>query len=97
MNNVQLDLFTNAYEEYKDEISHTEEKTEEVDYRQFNVCPKCKVLPITYKVKARTIDSGDQFKDVARCPICGYMVADYYDIYEHWNKCNEYRVRDGKI
>lgn len=94
----QLDLFSNAYEEYKEEISvEQKEENAKIDYQQFNVCPKCKVLPISYKVSVRTVDCGNQIKDVARCPVCGYMVADYYNIYDHWNKCNEYRVRDGKI
>lgn len=94
--NEQLDLFSIAYEEYKEEIA--EPKKEQIDYRLFVGCPKCHVKPIVYKSKPqKTIDGWEARKDVASCPICGYTVADYYDIIEHWNNCNRYRVRDGKI
>jgi len=96
----QLSLFEIDAEEFREELNETEkaEPKQEIDYKKFVVCPKCKVLPIVSRSKpCKTIDGWSARKYIAYCPVCGYEVADYYDIYEHWNKCNYYRVRDGKV
>lgn len=88
--NKQLSLFETQLETYIEEI-----KQEEQD---FNVCPKCNVKPIVGMSKLYpTIDGNRTRKHIAQCPKCNYTVADLYNIVEHWNNCNRYRVRDGRL
>lgn len=88
--NKQLSLFETQLETYIEEIKQ--------DEQDFNVCPKCNVKPIVGKSKLYpTIDGNRTRKHIAQCPICNYTVADLYNIVEHWNNCNKYRVRDGRI
>lgn len=88
--NKQLSLFETQLESYIEETRQ--------DEQDFNVCPKCKVKPIVGKSKLhRTIDGNRVRTNIAQCPKCNYMVADLYNIVEHWNNCNRYRVRDGRL
>ena len=90
----QLSLFEIQSEEYEQEIK----QEQPIEENEFNVCPKCKVKPIVGKSKLhRTIDGNRVRTNIAQCPKCNYMVADLYNLVEHWNNCNRYRVRDGRL
>lgn len=91
----QTSLFDFALEEYEKEIQEEKPKEEPTDYRQYNVCPKCKVYPVERFIKETKGGVSPHWYIV--CPICGYSCSTHYDRFEHWNTCNYYRVRDGKI
>lgn len=100
----QLDLFHIASEENKKEQEAQRQEVKddiwsllskgEFNYKLFNVCPKCRTKPVARRVDSKTRDGIHFF---VTCPICGYSVATHYDPYEHWNTCNYYRERDGRV
>lgn len=67
-----------------------------VDYeKEFIPCKWCNVLPEFYRSDKPSycIDGHTDHKTIAFCPKCGYTVATFYNIYEHWNSCMKYLHR----
>lgn len=86
--NKQLSLFEAEYEQ-KIEIALIEED------KQFINCPKCDVQPVAkFAYKPQPGVSKHWFIE---CPVCKYSCATFYNRFEHWNTCNKYRVRDGRL
>ena len=100
----QTSLFDIAYAVYKDEIEEkgnpqfdvAREDVESATKQEFLECPKCHVMPKTKVVEVRC-EGCVCWTTVVTCPVCKFRIASHYDSVEHWNKCNEYRVRDGEI
>lgn len=93
----QISLFDVQFEEYKEKLEKEAPKVEDPFYTKFNPCPKCNVYPIERKTQIKTIDGDFDNGTYMKCPVCGYSCHTIYNKYEHWNRCNMYRVRDGKL
>lgn len=61
----------------------------EADNRKMKPCSICGVLP-----EIRNGRTAGYM--LARCPRCGYQCGTLYDIGEHWNRLQEYRMKEWR-